>query len=474
MIKQLINYAVLGILLNWGSPAAAQEDSAFVLSFEKYIEIVERHHPLSMQANLLLDQGSRSVGMARGAFDPKLQADLANKEFKGKTYYDNFEGGLKVPTWFGLEFYSAFEQNQGIFLNPENNVPDGGLAVAGVSMPIGRGLFIDKRRAEFRKAQIYQQSTVAERNVAYNELFYEAGKSYWDWFKAYHILKVYQEGLALAEVRRDAVKQGALLGDRAFIDTLEAEIQVQNRNLQVQDALLDFQNAQVKLELFLWRDGIIPLDLEPGTVPLPTEDAPAELPDAEYRAQVDSLVYLHPQLATTRFKLEQLGIDQRLKRENLKPKLDVKYNFLTEPVGNSWISNFNTNNYTWGFSFSMPLFMRKERNSLALTKLKIESMQFNLSQKQESLATKVRVALNKQRTTFQQGDLSANQVVRYRQLLDGERRMFEGGESSLFLVNSRESSYISSQIKYLEILSKNRKAGLETAYTLGLLLPRIN
>jgi hypothetical protein len=53
--------------------------------------------------------------------------------------------------------------------------------------------------------------------------------------------------------------------------------------------------------------------------------------------------------------------------------------------------------------------------------------------------------------------------------LEGEQNKFSAGESSLFMVNSRELGYINAQIKYLELLTKNRKAVLGTEYSLGVL-----
>ncbi|MEM8887679.1 MAG: TolC family protein, partial [Bacteroidota bacterium] len=370
-MMKLSKAILLNILLFVFLIPSMEGQESKIMSFDSFMEIVEEHHPLSLQAELFPEQGRQGVKEARGGFDPKLVSDLANKNFDGKTYYDVFEGGMKIPTWFGLEFYGGFEQNQGVFLNPERTVPDGGLAHAGVSLPVGRGLFIDKRRASLRQAQIAQRSSLEERRELRNQLFYEAAKAYWDWFKAYHVLEVYRDAQRLAEVRLRAVQQGAELGDRAFIDTLEAEIQVQNRQLSAQEALLELENARALLELFLWRDGIIPLELTTGTIPVANEDVDARLPDQRFRQQIDSLAYLHPNLAQSRFKLEQLGIEQRLKREQLKPKLDLKYNFLTEPVGNNWLSNFNTNNYAWGFSFSVPLFLRKERAAINLNRLKM-------------------------------------------------------------------------------------------------------
>lgn len=459
---------VQGLLWGIFLPGLLGQDEE-VLTYETFMELVEEHHPLSLQAEILPEQGATEVRQARGAFDPKLISDLSNKNFDGKTYYDIFEGGVKVPTWFGLEFYGGFEQNQGVFLNPERTVPDGGLAHAGVSLPVGRGLFIDKRRATLRKAQISQRSSFEARRDLRNELFYEAAKSYWEWFKAYHVLQVYLDAQRLAEIRLTGVKQGAVLGDRALVDTLEAEIQVQNRQLSAQEALLELENAKAYLELFLWRDGLIPLELDEGAIPIEDEDVNAVLPDQRFGLTIDSLAYLHPNLAQSRFKLEQLGIDQRLKREQLKPKLDLKYNFLTEPVGNNWVNNFNTNNYAWGFSFSMPLFLRKERAAINLNRLKMDALRYDISGKQESITTKAQIALNKVNNSFQQTDLARDRVDGYERLLNAERRMFRLGESSLFLVNSRESSYVQAQIKYLDILVKNRKADLESRYSLGLL-----
>jgi outer membrane protein TolC len=43
-------------------------------------------------------------------------------------------------------------------------------------------------------------------------------------------------------------------------------------------------------------------------------------------------------------------------------------------------------------------------------------------------------------------------------LLQGEKRKFEEGESSLFLVNSRETSLITAEIKLISLLGKYQKA----------------
>ena len=240
------------ILLLLSLNISAQIDVVNVLTFDEFMARVTKHHPLAMQADLKLEQGGATVRKARGGFDPKAFSDVSQKYFSDKQYYSVINSGLKIPTWYGVELKSGYSQNDGVFLNPQNNTPSAGLWYAGISVPIGQGLFIDKRRAELRKAKIYQESTKAERDLLYNELLYNAGKAYWDWFENYNTIKVYQNALDVSKQRFDAVKQGALFGDKPFIDTVEAAIQVQNRMLNLQEAELDYKNNSALLSVYLW------------------------------------------------------------------------------------------------------------------------------------------------------------------------------------------------------------------------------
>ena len=156
----------------------AQSKELNVFTYNEYLELVKNNHPVAKQAGIQLEKGEAEVQTARGGFDPKVGAEINQKYFDGKQYYDISTSSLKIPTWFGIELESGYEQNQGVFLNPENTVPNAGLWYAGIKVPIGQGMFIDKRRAALRKAQIYQESTFAEKQALLNDLLYDAGKYY--------------------------------------------------------------------------------------------------------------------------------------------------------------------------------------------------------------------------------------------------------------------------------------------------------
>lgn len=446
-----------------------QPPGPVTLSFKDFQERVKTHHPITQQADLQLFRGDASLRQARGGFDPKAFTNLDQKYFKGSEYWNLLDGGLKVPTWFGVEVKGGYEQNRGIYRNPETTTPSNGLWYAGISVPLGQGLFIDERRATLRKAELFQRSTEAEQQLMMNELLLAAGQAYWEWFRAYHVLQVFQEAYTLADQRANAVRSTARLGDRPYIDTLEAGIQVQNRVLALQQAELNYRNSTALLSVFLWQEGFVPLELEQNTRPL----AQSQIGELEVDPQLlgfrDSLLASHPALQQSQLKVEQLRIDERWKREQLKPMVNLNYNALSEPVGGDPTTNYSLNNYKWGLGFSMPILLRKERGGLQLAEIKVMEAEMDLYQKNANLNFKVEIALNDWRTSRLQTQGYQQLVLDYRSLLQGERRKFTAGESSLFLVNRRELGYINAQVKLIEALVKNQNAGLKATYAFGIL-----
>jgi outer membrane protein TolC len=458
---------VVLLLLSFHLSTQAEQEK--LLTFDAFMEQVKTQHPLAIQADLRLQKGAANLQMARGGFDPKLFSEVSQKYFSDKQYYSVISSGLKIPTWYGIEVTGGYSQNDGVFLNPQNSTPEAGLWTAGISVPVGQGLFIDQRRAALKKAKIYQESTLAERAVLYNALLYEAGKAYWNWFESYNTIKVYKNALEVGQQRFDAVKQGALLGDKPGIDTVEASIQVQNNMLNWQEANLNYKNATAMLAVYLWADGIVPLEIEEETRPIHSEDLLTVYANLELKKTLDSLTNRHPLLQQYQYKLAQLKIDKQWKREQLKPQFNLKYNAINQSIGNADFATYNANNYTWGLEFSLPIFLRKERGDLALTQLKINDAELELLAKQAAINAKAIAAFNKLTITQQQITLYARTVNDYSTLLAGERRMFNAGESSLFMVNSREAGFIKTQLKYIQLLTKNHKAILELNYAVGLL-----
>ena len=117
----------------------------------------------------------------------------------------------------------------------------------------------------------------------------------------------------------------------------------------------------------------------------------------------------------------------------------------------------------------MPILLRKERGNLELAKLKVNDAELEYLSKQANLTYKAIASLNNLENTEQQISLYSRTVKDYEALLNGEKQMFNAGESSLFMVNSREIGYINTQLKFIQLLTKNQKAKLTSSYAFGLL-----
>jgi outer membrane protein TolC len=445
----------------------AQSDSLELFSLESYLTVVQNYHPMAVAAGLQTDRGEAALLRARGAFDPKLNAGLDQKYFDDKSYFSLLQADLKIPTPFALEFKTGYEQNQGVFLNPENNLPQGGLWYAGATLPLGQGLFFDERRAGLRQAEFFRDATEAQRRLLLNELLFEAAAVYWQWYEAYYQFVVFEEGLRLAEDRFDAVVEYAARGDRPAVDTLEASIQVQNRQLLLQQGTLDLRNAELALTNFIWGEDAT-ADRLLGIAPPEVGDNPESTPDLIWQTGIpDSFLVNHPKLALLEAEVLQLEVEQRWKREQLKPQLDLSYQPLLEATGSDALAAFSVANYKWGFDFSFPLFLRKERGSLELTNIKIQETRLKQQDQQRRLANKANAYRNEWLLLQEQVALYRRTVRDYARLLDAERELFNNGESSLFLINSREMSYQSARLKLIELLAKQQKSAAAVAYALA-------
>ncbi|MFM7663254.1 MAG: TolC family protein [Bacteroidota bacterium] len=418
------------------------------------MERLKQNHPLMRISQLQPQIGGAILLKAKGNFDPKIYGNLNQKYFDGKQYYSNGDFGIKYPSFLGLTFKAGLEGNRGTYLDPQAKTPAGGLFYGGVAANLGQGLLIDSRRAELRNAAINLKSTEEERRLQVNQLLYQGGYAYWDWFLAYHSVAILQEAYDVALQRFNAVKTISLLGDRAFIDTVESGLQVQNRLTLLRDAEANLQERSNALTTFLWDDNLMPLSLNQDAIPEASQEIPASLPLIAWN---DSLLTNHPYLKINRFKLEMLNVDRKLKVDRLKPFVELNYNILNEPVNYNPFSDLDINDYKWGVSVAMPLFLRKERGDVALAGLKIQETEAGILQLRAQLALKIKNALVELNNSFTQLQIYQQTVNDSKRLLDAEQNMFENGESSLFLVNMRELSYIQSQLKLLEWKTKNKQ-----------------
>ncbi len=444
----------------------AQTDTT-VVSFDTFMNIVKANHPVSKQADLLIETGEANLRRARGNFDPELKSAFNQKEFEGKEYYQLNTNELKIPTPLGVELKAGYDNNTGTFADPENRTPQNGLTYAGIAVPLGKGLFFDERRQAVRQAEVFERATVLERTLMLNQLIFDASKAYWEWYSAWNSYTIFDASVQLAEFRFQGVLQSFEQGDVPAIDTLEAFILIQNRELSRNEAWIKVQQSMLEASNYLWSEDLQPLRLIDDTKPINYGEFDIDDPIEETSIDfiLSGIEQVHPKIMLYYNKLEDLNFERRMKVEKIKPKLNVNYNLLNQPIGGNPFEGYSANDYKWGLEFSMPLLLRKERGDLQITKLKINKTDLDRQQQTLEIRNKIRAYQVEIQNLYEQIDLYQKTVSNYTALLNGEIRKFEEGESSLFLVNSRENSLITAQVKLIELIAQYEKAqaGLEMA-----------
>jgi outer membrane protein TolC len=146
-----------------------------------------------------------------------------------------------------------------------------------------------------------------------------------------------------------------------------------------------------------------------------------------------------------------LTVEKELKANMLLPKIDVGYSYLSEP---SYIQDRNFNDYKVGMNFNFPLFLRKERGSLKIAKFKIQETEFALSLEKVQLNNKINAQKIEIESLIKQRNLINGLVNDNNAMLLSEERLFTFGESSLFLINTRENNLVTAQLA--SILLENR------------------
>jgi len=421
-----------------------------VLTLEEFLGYVKKFHPLVKQANLKLDESQAKLLKARGAFDPKVEVDYDKKNFKNTNYYNKLNAAFKIPTWYGIEIKGKFEENSGAYLNPELNVPANGLYNVGVTVALAKNLLINERMATLKRAKLKVKQVEADNQLQVNEVLHKAIIAYFNWVKHYKNQQVYQSFLLNAHTRFDGIKRSFESGDKPAIDTLEAKIVIRNRKLSLEKASLDFIKSSLELSNYLWLDNNIPIEIQESVLPdVKTSET------ADHILELNNLylerfsIAMHPKLLSLQNQYKNLEIDKRLKLNNLLPRVDFQYNFLTqEPL---ILNAYTDSNYKVGLGISMPLFLRKERGDLTLAKIKLKETEYKLTTTEIGLKNKRDQLLNASKSYTKQFDIVNNLVKDYTLLLTAEERKFDLGESSIFLINSRESKLIDVKLKAIDI-----------------------
>ena len=440
--------------------------NTIVLSYDTYLKNVLENNPLSKRADNLKKYGELQYKASKGNFDPFVSGTYDNKNFNGSNYYSVVNAGVKVPLFTSQNLKFGYEYGVGANINPEQYTSSYGLPYVGLEVGLLQGLVIDYRRADLLKSKEYVNYYSAEKNIQINGLLYESSLKYFEWLFSLKQLSLNNYFMELAKQRLLGIESLASIGERAAMDTIEAAILYQSRLLDFQSAQIDIQKQNNDLAVYNW--SVNGASINAIYTAIDSIDTYYEKSKKGVIKQLYQDSTYNPIIEKYNAYQKVLGIEARLKKEMIKPKLNVNYNALSYNP-DSYSPVYSQNNYKWGVDLSFPLLMRKSRNDYKMAKISFQNNTLELANKTNELDFKLN-ALKQTINILSEQLQNAERSVKYnKQLVEAEKLRFNNGESSLFILNARENKWLEAELKLVDYKYKFIKTSISIIYLKGTL-----
>jgi outer membrane protein TolC len=445
------------------APEAARADTARVLTFDDFSRRVLAAHPVARQAELTRAQAREELRVARGAFDPTVSATLDQKSFGGTLYYNYAEAEVKLPTPFGSDVKLAYQRSLGRYIandrrtgDPLDAAANAGIFKLGLSLPLGQRIVTDERRNALAQARALQGAAEADRNAAVNKLLLDAAKSYAAWYEADRRRGVAREGVSLAEFRLRAVRARVASGEAAAIDTVEALLEVQRRQVQQREAEQAYYGAALDVANFLWDGDARPADLPTGTAPSIRGLEAERVDSARLPRWLELAARRHPDVRKVVARVDQAEAQRLFVMQQAIPFAELSLNSVArqEQAGLLARGDRLDNNYVVGGTFRTPLLFMKERGRYNIADQRLDQQRLEEARVRRAVELDVRQAVFDLSTVDAVLGLQRQAVRQSRQLLAGETRRYESGESQLLTVNLRERLVLEEELKLASLEAK--------------------
>ncbi len=383
------------------------------------------------QAKVREAQAKRMAAFA--AFEPRIDLSSEGKDYGNDLQYrlDRAEARVGLPG--GIDLVGGASQATGAFINPERKTPTEGLANFGISAPLGGALIFSDRQYAWGAASRDLELEEAKLDRVQRKVTLDAVKAYTFWQAQSEVQSAVDDALAVAAERLRLVREAFRLGERSEMDTLEAYLSWVDRRADAAKQQNLSAAAVADVERLLRGAEDISVNVR-GARP---EERPvilglnAELSIAGPGAQnVPELA-----MAGAALRRERLATTTAWAQWLPAPYVDYR---MIQWGGSAW----NPESVQWKVGLAVPLFNQKARADLAGAQARLRAAQANATSTQNAVEV-LRTQLEQQVQALdsEQKALTASETAAYA-LLQQERRRFALGESTMFILASRETKYL--------------------------------
>lgn len=448
---------------------------------------LEQNNDVSI-ARLDADIARQDVYAAEGVFDPRLAPFLtfgrtvsANTSAvggatQGRLEQDQFAGsvGLDGRTpWAGGRYTVDFSSsrletsNQFARLNPQ--FPSA--LSATYIQPLARGRTIDAERRQIQLARKTVDLTGSQLTQVIMDQLTLVEQAYWDLAFAVRNLEVQVDALSQAQSQVASNERQVKEGTLAPIDVVEAQTQVARFRLTVASAQQALTEAENRLKSLVlagrqadeWNKPIIPIEATDRPTPSLSLDEAVKL-----------ALSRRPELASLDTTRAQNEIDREYFQNQARPQMDLIGGYtLSGLAGNARsadnpiapdpsdavppflvgsladsLTNLATRRYPTAsvqLLMDVPLGNNTARANVARTRIEGTRIARQRQQLEQAIEAEVRNTLQAVESSQQRLDAAASARRSALEQYDSERRRFDSGLSTVFLVLERQTTLVVAQ-----------------------------
>lgn len=450
-MKEYIIFMWLFVLVMCVGVTAPSNSQSLDLSETNFIRQVIAHHPALKAAELGVALGEAEIQAASGQFDPNLGLGFERKFFSDKLYFNKYKATISQPiSPFGIDLSGGFEYNNGVNLNPENSSGTLGVGFLGIDIPLISGFLTDQRRTRVTLSKINLEEEKQKFRAAKNDLLFDALNKYWSWITELGKLQLLQEVTTNNQRVLNGIRSSFLAGELAEIDTLEANVQYQRLNILLNNQQITVNLRFNQLRNFIW-DENLKTSLNSYTIPIGSTSPEIVSTFTGFEKNMA----LNPQLRLLEIQRRKLKAEGLLRKEFVKPRLDLQAKILYDPSRTINEQPWFNENYNFGTKLGLPLFFRtaraeleKNRINLDQNELRINDFKFNLQNRLDNID----FTINQLSSQLSLLELLVNDS---RKLYEAELQKFDLGESSIFLLVSRENQFLQNTLSLLDLELRN-------------------
>ncbi|MBL8956551.1 MAG: TolC family protein [Myxococcaceae bacterium] len=438
--------------------------AATPLGLDEVVASTGRHHPTVLAALADVDAATGDARAAAGAFDPQLRARAGAAPYSG---YPNgrVDAWVDVPTpLWGTNLWAGYRLGSGSFpvYYGERETDALGELRAGLSVPLLRNGPTDRRRANIERADLGRRISELAVEQQRLELRRQAALRWVGWVAAGERRALADTLLELARARQAQLDERARTGDVPPIDALDNERAIVQRQSLAVSARRGLEQTSYELSLFYRDEGGAPLEPPgerlPASLSAPSADEPVpSLEDALAR---------RPDVARLEAQRGQAEVEVRLQRNQVLPALDVSA-LVSKDLGASNEPKRSVPELELFITLEVPLLYRQVLGRLDAASANERKVDLQLQLQRERVRVEVSDALSAARAAKERARLMVKELELARRLEAGERQRLALGDSTLFLLNLRETSTFEAALREVDARADWHRAAADLAAALA-------